>query len=103
MMALIPQGNRLAEFERGLGRGLAGEVMNGSQARALANATGEAAWAVLRAAREVRQRAKGRIVSFSKKIFIPLTNLCRDYCGYCTFRRDPGQPGARTMMPDEVI
>jgi FO synthase len=42
-------------------------------------------------------------VTFSKKIFVPLTTLCRDYCGYCTFRRDPGQPGARTMSPDEVL
>ena len=35
--------------------------------------------------------------------FLPLTNLCRDYCGYCTYRRDPGQPGAHTMTPDEVL
>jgi FO synthase len=33
---------------------------------------------------------------------VPLTTLCRDYCGYCTFRRDPGEPGAHTMSPDEV-
>ena len=55
------------------------------------------------AARELRDRVKGRRVSFSKKVFIPLTNLCRDYCGYCTFRKDPGQAGAHTMTPDEVI
>src|SRR4029434_1030603 len=54
-------------------------------------------------AREQCDRVKNRRVSFSKKVFIPLTNLCRDYCGYCTFRRDPGQPGALTMMPDEVL
>jgi 7,8-didemethyl-8-hydroxy-5-deazariboflavin synthase CofG subunit len=36
-------------------------------------------------------------------VFLPLTNLCRDYCGYCTFRRDPGDPGAHTMTPDEVL
>ena len=35
--------------------------------------------------------------------FLPLTNLCRDYCSYCTYRRDPGQPGAHTMSPDEVL
>ncbi len=32
-----------------------------------------------------------------------MTNLCRDYCGYCIFRRDPGEPGAHTMTPDEVL
>ena len=36
-------------------------------------------------------------------MFLPLTNLCRDDCGYCTFKRDPGQPGAHTMELDEVL
>ncbi len=51
----------------------------------------------------LRDRGRGRTVTFSKKVFVPLTTLCRDYCGYCTFRRDPGEPGAHTMTPDEVI
>jgi FO synthase len=42
-------------------------------------------------------------VTFSKKVFVPLTTLCRDYCGYCTFRRDPGEAGAHTMSSDEVV
>ncbi len=58
---------------------------------------------LLRAASQVRARGKGSVVSFSKKVFIPLTTLCRDYCGYCTFRKDPGQPGAHFMTPDEVL
>lgn len=59
--------------------------------------------ALLTAAMETRQRFKPGIVTYSRKVFIPLTNLCRDYCGYCTFRRDPGQPGAHTMTPDQVL
>ena len=58
---------------------------------------------LLTAAGEVRDRGRGRTVTFSKKVFVPLTTLCRDYCGYCTFRRDPGEPGAHTMTPDEVV
>src|ERR1700676_705870 len=58
---------------------------------------------LLAAATQVRARGKGTTVSFSKKVFIPLTTLCRDYCGYCTFRKDPGQPGAHFMTPDEVL
>jgi 7,8-didemethyl-8-hydroxy-5-deazariboflavin synthase CofG subunit len=58
---------------------------------------------LLTVASELRARGKGTIVSFSKKVFIPLTTLCRDYCGYCTFRKDPGQPGAHFMTPDEVL
>src|SRR5439155_329076 len=52
---------------------------------------------------ELRDRGRGRTVTFSAKVFVPLTTLCRDYCGYCTFRRDPGEPGAHTMEPNEVV
>jgi 7,8-didemethyl-8-hydroxy-5-deazariboflavin synthase CofG subunit len=58
---------------------------------------------LLSAAQCIRARFHPAIVTYSRKVFLPLTNLCRDYCGYCTFRRDPGQPGARTMTPDEVM
>jgi len=58
---------------------------------------------ILAAARAGRDRFKPGVVTYSRKVFIPLTNLCRDYCGYCTFRRDPGGPGAHTMSPDEVL
>src|SRR5215469_193557 len=55
------------------------------------------------AASAVRNRFKGRSVSYSKKVFLPLTHLCRDYCGYCTFRVDP-RPGVRPyLLPDEVL
>ncbi|WP_440947995.1 7,8-didemethyl-8-hydroxy-5-deazariboflavin synthase CofG [Methanosarcina sp. T3] len=36
-------------------------------------------------------------------MFIPVTNICRNRCGYCGFRREPGQPGARLMKPAEAI
>ena len=55
--------------------------------------------ALLEAAGELRDRGKGRDVTYSRKVFLPVTNLCRDRCTYCTFRKDPGDPGAWTMMP----
>src|SRR5882762_9534570 len=58
---------------------------------------------LLSAATEIRARGKGTVITFSKKVFIPMTTLCRDYCGYCTFRKDPGQPGAHFMTPGEVL
>jgi 7,8-didemethyl-8-hydroxy-5-deazariboflavin synthase CofG subunit len=58
---------------------------------------------LLAAARDLKERYRPGIVTYSRKVFIPLTNLCRDYCGYCTFRRDPGEPGAHTMTPEEVL
>jgi FO synthase len=59
--------------------------------------------ALLAAAQSARDRFKPGIITYSRKVFLPLTNLCRDYCGYCTFRRDAGEPGAHTMTPDEVM
>ena len=58
---------------------------------------------LLSAAQKARDRFRPGVISYSRKVFLPLTNLCRDYCGYCTFRRDPGQPGAHTMTPSEVL
>ena len=59
--------------------------------------------ALLAAARAAKERFKPGVITYSRKVFLPLTNLCRDYCGYCTFRRDPGAVGAHTMTPDEVL
>jgi len=58
---------------------------------------------LLARAAEVRDRGRGRTVTFSAKVFVPLTTLCRDDCAYCTFRRDPGEPGALTMTPEDVV
>jgi 7,8-didemethyl-8-hydroxy-5-deazariboflavin synthase CofG subunit len=59
--------------------------------------------ALLAAARAAKENFKPGVITYSRKVFLPLTNLCRDYCGYCTFRRDPGDPGAHTMTPEEVL
>jgi len=59
--------------------------------------------ALLQAARTAKEKFRPGVITYSRKVFIPLTNLCRDYCGYCIFRRDPDQPGAHTMSPDEVL
>ena len=59
--------------------------------------------ALLDEAATVRDRFKGRSVSYSRKVFIPLTHLCRDYCGYCTFRSDPRAGVQPYMTPDDVL
>lgn len=58
---------------------------------------------LLDTASDLRDRSKGRTVTYSKKVFIPLTHLCRDYCGYCTFRRDPSREHAPYLSPNEVL
>jgi len=74
-----------------------------SREEALALAERASLGKLLESASEVREHGKGKTVSFSKKVFIPLTTLCRDYCSYCTFRKDPRQPGAHFMTPEEVL
>src|SRR6204780_5671392 len=59
--------------------------------------------ALLSAAQAVRAKFKAPVITYSRKVFLPLTNLCRDYCGYCTFRRDPGEPGAHTKTPEDGL
>src|SRR5258706_10974140 len=59
--------------------------------------------ALLASARAARENFKPGAITYSRKVFLPLTNLCRDYCGYCIFRRDPRDPGAHTMTPEEVL
>ena len=71
-------------------------------ALAIADATGDRAEAVRRAASSVRDAIYGRVVTYSPKVFLPLTNLCRNHCDYCSFRRSPGDPGEWTMTPAEV-
>ncbi len=57
---------------------------------------------LLEGASESRRRGKGDLVSFSRNIFIPLTNLCRDRCGYCTFAVQPDSLEAKTYTLSEV-
>jgi FO synthase len=57
---------------------------------------------LLCASTELRDRYHGRDLTYSPKVFLPVTNLCRDRCTYCTFRRDPGDVGEWTMSPDEI-
>ena len=51
----------------------------------------------------LRDGGKGRVVSFSPKVFIPLTRLCRDFCNYCVFRQSPRQAESLYMSPEEVL
>ena len=53
-------------------------------------------------ASRLRDEGKGRTVTYSRKVFIPLTTLCNDTCTYCTFAKPPGA-GGQYMEPDEVM
>src|ERR1700730_4095065 len=54
-------------------------------------------------AARLRDQGHGRLISYSRKVFIPLTHLCRDVCHYCTFAERPraGQPAY--LSPEQVL
>lgn len=51
----------------------------------------------------LRDQGKGTVITFSPKVFLPLTRLCRDFCGYCTFRQDPSESKTLYLTPDEIL
>jgi FO synthase len=85
-----------------LAKALAGEPLSAEDGCRLINCERRELEFVFEAAGALRDRLKGKIVTYSRKIFLPVTNLCRDRCAYCTFRKDPADPGAWTMRPDEI-
>ncbi len=94
---------RRQSLESYLGELHSGPPLSRDMACRLIRASDDELPELLAAAVKAKQRFKPGIITYSRKVFIPLTNLCRDYCGYCTFRRDPGEAGAHTMTPDEVL
>jgi len=85
-----------------LEKALADERLSAEEGYQLVHSVGDEVPALLAAAGALRDRHKGRTVTYSRKVFLPVTNLCRDRCSYCTFRKDPRDPDAWTMTPDEL-
>ncbi|WP_405094452.1 bifunctional FO biosynthesis protein CofGH [Micromonospora sp. NBC_01412] len=97
-----------ASIERALRRAGSGLALDVDEATALLAARGPALDELLRVAGDIRDaglREAGRpgVVTFSKKVFIPLTRLCRDRCHYCTFATVPHRLPAAFLDRDEVL
>src|SRR3954469_749830 len=95
-------------LRRALARADAGKTLDAAEATALLSARGEALDVLSGIASRVRDAglvAAGRagIVTYSRKVFIPLTRLCRDRCHYCTFATTPHRLTAPYLSPDEVL
>jgi FO synthase len=96
-------GGLRAPLRAALEAALEGRRLGAGPALALAGARGAeqpALWAVAAA---LRERGHAPVLTYSRKVFIPLTNLCRDVCSYCTFARHEDDPRGHTMGPDEVL
>ena len=85
-----------------------GEPLDRADAEILLRARGSDLETLLSHAKRTRDAgldAAGRpgVITYSKKVFIPLTRLCRDRCGYCTFATVPGRLESLYLSPDEVL
>jgi FO synthase len=95
-------------LRRALRRARDGVTLNHDEVVTLLGARGEALDGLLDSASRVRDAglvAAGRpgVVTYSRKVFIPLTRLCRDRCHYCTFATVPGRVEAPFLERDEVL
>ena len=95
-------------MRRALARARDGKPLDQTEAEVLLHARGDDLRTLLGYAARTRDaglEAAGRpgIITYSKKVFIPLTRLCRDRCGYCTFATVPGRLDSPFLSPDEVL
>ncbi|MEA2460562.1 MAG: synthase [Actinomycetota bacterium] len=95
----LPPMDRLGSLAE---RASQGERLSEPEVRELASLSERDPETVIQAAGNLRDAAIGPRVTFSKKVFVPLTQLCRDSCGYCTFAHPP-VPGHRVFMTLEEV
>ncbi len=89
-------------FEDSLKSFLKGQVRR-EDALVLASATGVELAMLFISSLSIKMEELGRTITYSRNVFIPLTNLCSNKCSYCGFRREPGEPGAGYMELDRAL
>ena len=88
---------------RALARAEAGKALSLDETEALLCGRGEDLDRLMTLAARLRDLGHGRTVTYSRKVFIPLTMLCRDHCHYCTFAKAPAKLESAYLTPEEVV
>lgn len=81
----------------------AGSILRRGPDRSAEDLLGESLSALMSEARTLRDAGHGNLISYSRKVFVPLTQLCRDVCYYCTFSRAPRAGRSAYMSMDQVM
>jgi FO synthase len=102
-MADGPVATTPAARRRALARAEAGKSLSLPELTALLESRGEELTPLLALAARQRDLGWGDTVTYSRKVFVPLTMLCRDHCHYCTFAKPPARLDAPYLTPDEVV
>ena len=88
---------------RALARAGSGKTLTTDELTALPAATGDELERILQQARHLRELGHGATVTYSRKVFVPLTMLCRDHCHYCTFAKPPARLDEAFLTPEQVV
>ncbi len=91
------------QLRRALARAGSGKAISLDEAEALLGARGLDLDRLTEVAAHLRDLGHGEVVTYSRKVFIPLTMLCRDHCHYCTFAKPPARLGSPFLTPEEVV
>jgi FO synthase len=102
-MAVAPVASTPAARTRALARAEAGKSLSSPELTALLESQGDDLIALCAIAARQRDLGWGDTVTYSRKVFVPLTMLCRDHCHYCTFAKPPAKLDAPYLTPDEVV
>ena len=86
-----------------LARADAGKTLTVDEATLLLSARGPALEVLTGVAARIRDAAHGERITYSRKVFVPLTHLCRDSCGYCTFAWPPKGDLPAYLAPEQVL
>src|SRR5260370_24820632 len=95
-------------IRRALARARDGKSLDQAEAAVLLHTRGDDLAALLGHASRTRDAGlaaanRAGVITYSRKVFIPLTRLCRDRCAYCTFVTVPGRLPAPFLSPDQVL
>jgi FO synthase len=91
------------ELRRALARAETGKALSLEETEALLSARDEHLDRLLALASRLRDLGHGDVVTYSRKVFVPLTMLCRDHCHYCTFAKPPARLASPFLTPEEVV
>jgi FO synthase len=90
-------------MRRALKRATDGKTLSVDEATVLMGGRGSSLEELLHVAGSLRDLGHGRTVTYSRKVFIPLTMLCRDVCHYCTFAKPPARLERPFLTPEDVV
>jgi FO synthase len=91
------------QLHRALARAERGVALSLDETTALLGARGDDLERLLTVAARSRDLGHGDVVTYSRKVFVPLTMLCRDHCHYCTFAKPPAKLASPFLAPEAVV